>query len=85
MGVSHNMIPLDNQDPYVHDYWNSLAAVDKGDYAFRSAQKPVEEKLFSSVASRNRIERLFLVKGIEILSRVGELKVAQIRPFVNGK
>ncbi|TDQ79762.1 phosphoribosyltransferase-like protein [Sphingobacterium yanglingense] len=77
----NNMIPLDHQDSYVHDYWNSLTATDKVEYAFRSPQKPVEEELFSSAASRNRIETLFLVKGIEILSRVGELKVGQIRPL----
>lgn len=77
----NNMIPLDDQNPYVHDYWNSLAAADKAEYAFRSLQKPVEEKLFSSPPSRNRLETLFLVKGIEILSRVGELRVEQIRPL----
>ncbi|WP_156305777.1 phosphoribosyltransferase-like protein [Sphingobacterium endophyticum] len=77
----NNMIPIDNQDPYIHNYLNNLAAVDKPEYAFRPPQKPVEEKLFSSLASRNRIETLFLVKGIEILSRVGELKVSQIRPL----
>jgi len=77
----NNIIPLDHQDPYIHDYWNSLTTVDKAEYAFRSLQKPVEEKLFSSSASRNRLETLFLVKGIEILSRVGELRVKEIRPL----
>lgn len=77
----NNMIPLDHQDPYVYDYWNSLATASKAEYAFRPFQKPMDEILFSSEASRNRIETLFLVKGIEILSRVGELKVEQIRPL----
>lgn len=77
----NNMIPLDHQDPDIHDYWNSLTATDKVDYAFRSSHIPAEEKLFSSATSRNRLETLFLVKGIEILSRVGELKVGQIRPL----
>lgn len=77
----NNMVPLDHQDPYVHKYWNSLASLDKADHAFRPANKPNIEELFSSAISRNRLETLFLGKGIEILSRVGELRVAQIRPL----
>jgi len=77
----NNMVPLDRHDPYVHEYWNSLVAIDKANHAFRPTHSPTEEKLFSSPASRNRLETLFLVKGIEILSRVGELKVKQIRPL----
>lgn len=77
----NNMIPLDHQDPYIHEYWNSLTAIDKANHAFRPTHKPAEEKLFSSSASRNRLETLFLVKGIEILSQVGELKVQQMRPL----
>src|SRR5690606_13042011 len=65
----------------VNNYLNSIDASANADRAYRPTHKPAEEKLFSSPASRNRLETLFLVKGIEILSRVGELKVQQIRPL----
>lgn len=77
----NNMVPIDNQDPVIHEYLNSLNAVNKSEYAFRLSTQPHEENLFSSSVARNRLEILFLTKGIEILSRVGELKVGQIRPL----
>lgn len=77
----NNMIPVDNQDPVIHEYLNSLKAVSKLEHAFRLSTQPHEENLFSSSVARNRLETLFLTKGIEILSRVGELRVEQIRPL----
>ncbi|WP_146191043.1 phosphoribosyltransferase-like protein [Sphingobacterium athyrii] len=77
----NNMIPVDNQDPVIHEYLNSLKAVSKSEHAFRLSTQPHEENLFSSTVARNRLEILFLTKGIEILSRVGELRVEQIRPL----
>lgn len=78
----NHMIPVDNQPTEVNQYLTSLEyAVNNEDRAFRKATQPVEEKLFSSSASRTRIENIFLKKGIEILSRVQNLRVQQLRPL----
>lgn len=77
----NHMLPIKDNNPMVSNYLNSLEAVANADRAYRQATQPSNEKLFSSAISRNRLETLFLVKGIEMLSQVGELKVKQIRPL----
>lgn len=76
------MLPIDNQLPEVANYLNSLEeANSNADRAFRKLNQPVEDKLFSSAEKRNRLETIFLQKGIEILNRVQNLNVKSIRPL----
>lgn len=77
----NHMLPINDNTPVINQYLNSIDATSNSDRAFRPVNMPSVEKLFSTPASRNRLETLFLVKGIEILSRVGELRVKQIRPL----
>lgn len=77
----NHMLPVKDNSPIINNYLNSLDAIANADRAYRQANQPSNEKLFSSAISRNRLETLFLIKGIEMLSQVGELKVKQIRPL----
>lgn len=77
----NHMLPINENNQIINEYLNSIDAIANTDRAFRPITQPHVDKLFSSPASRNRLETLFLVKGIEILSRVEELKVKQIRPL----
>ena len=76
------MLPLDNQLAEVGNYLSTLEGANtNADRAFRKSNQPIEEKLFSSSEARNRIEDIFLKKGIEILGRVQNLNVKAIRPL----
>jgi hypothetical protein len=76
------MLPVDNQFPEVVNYLATLEEANaNADRAFRKANQPIEEKLFSSPENRIRIENIFLKKGIEILGRVQNLTVKSIRPL----
>ncbi|MBD1365141.1 hypothetical protein IDJ77_15095 [Mucilaginibacter sp. ZT4R22] len=76
------MLPVDSQLAEVGNYLATLEeATANADRAFRKANQPVEEKLFSSPENRTRIENIFLKKGIEILGRVQNLTVKSIRPL----
>lgn len=78
----NHMLPVDNQLPEVQRYLASLDfATNNEDRAYRKPIQPATEVLFSSPASRIRLENIFLKKGVEILSRVQNLRVQQLRPL----
>ena len=79
----NNMVPIDHQLPEAGEYLNSLEDANfNADRAYRKPAQPGKyEKLFSSPESRDRLETIFLKKGIEILNRVQNLSVKQIRPL----
>ena len=75
-------LPIDHQLPEVGIYLNTLdEANTNADRAFRKAHEPAADKLFSSAMNRDRLETIFLKKGIEILGRVHNLTVKSIRPL----
>jgi hypothetical protein len=76
------MLPIDNQLAEVGNYLSTLEDANANvDRAFRKANQPAVEKLFSSPENRIRLENIFLQKGIEILGRVQNLSVRSIRPL----
>lgn len=76
------MLPVDNQLAEVGRYLNTIEGANtNADRAFRKSNQPNAEKLFSSPENRNRLEGIFLKKGIEILERVQNLTVKSIRPL----
>lgn len=52
------------------DYFENLDAEDHEDRAFRGENQPRTESFFSSAENRNRLEAIFIEKGVEILERV---------------
>jgi len=78
----NHLLPIDNQTPEIQQYLASLDfATAHEDRAYRKTTQPTAEILFSSQTSRIRLENIFLKKGIEILSRVQNLRVQQLRPL----
>lgn len=73
--------PCEEQPNEVKLYLNSLDAVYYEDRAFRKKTVPKQETLFSSPENRIRVENIFLMKGIEILNRVENLKAKGMRPL----
>lgn len=78
----NHMLPVEDQPTEIQQYLASLDFANANeDRAYRKATQPVTEILFSSPASRIRLENIFLKKGVEILSRVQNLRVQQLRPL----
>jgi hypothetical protein len=77
------MIPVEEGQPKeVLAYLNSLEeATSNADRAFRKPTQPSKEELFSSPENRERIENIFLKKGVELLKGVKKLNVKQLRPL----
>lgn len=68
-------------DETIRNYLSTLDATANEDRAFRKNIIPRDENFFSSNANRIRLERIFLLKGIEILNSVHNLQVQNIRPL----
>jgi len=68
--------PVNDNDPYVNDYINSLHedAVRHDAFTYRNPQYPAEEKFYSSPENRKRFEKILLTKGIKILSQANHLE-----------
>jgi hypothetical protein len=74
--------PCDEQPNEVKLYLNSLEyAIYYEDRAFRKKTFPKQETLFSSPENRIRLENIFLMKGLEILKHVENLKAKGMRPL----
>lgn len=79
--------PIGGQPQEVMDFLKKLPEgreydMTKMDLAFRKANKPIRETLFSSEKNRIRFENILLLKGIEILNGVVDLNENQ-RPLGN--
>lgn len=72
--------PVQNQDTFVTDYFNTLSASNHGDQAFRKTGTPVVETLFSTPGNRIRFENIILKKGIQLLQNTETLQ-ANHRPL----
>lgn len=79
----NNVLPVDHQLPEAGTYLNTLTeANSNADRAYRKPTQPGNyEKLFTSAVNRDRLETIFLQKGIEILNRVQTINVKQLRPL----
>lgn len=62
--------PIDDNSPLVNDYLNSLKADNTSIPAFRDKSQPSKETFFSSPDNRIKMEKIFLEKGIELLSKI---------------
>lgn len=62
------------------DYLENLEVEGQPDRAFRPINTPEVENLFSSASNRNKLERIFVEKGLDILEAVEDLNINQ-RPL----
>lgn len=69
------------QSAEVLHYLTDLAAQKYEDYAFREANKPIEEKFFSSAENRVRYENILLKKGLYIIDQIKGPVNPSIRPL----
>ena len=75
------LMPLKSELPQrALDYLENLSVDGQPDRAFRPVNTPEVDKLFSSASNRNKLERIFVEKGLDILDLVGELSLNQ-RPL----
>lgn len=76
------LLPLRDCSNEAHGYLESIQthANKNFDKAFRLTGKPTNETFFSSPENRNRFEKIFLEKGLEILGRVSQISPAH-RPL----
>ena len=84
-GVQHlNAVAIpvkETLSPEAIKYWEELKADRHADYAFRTENRPFEEKYFSSAENRIRFERILVDKGLYIINQIqGEVK-ANVRPL----
>lgn len=69
------MMPLEtNMSDMAIDYLKGLKADQRLERTYRPNNKPSVETFYSSMDARLRLERIFVDKGVEILSHVNSLK-----------
>lgn len=76
--------PIKKNIQAVDDYFEGIDTGEYekyGEYAFRKVGKPKDELFFSNSENRIRYENILLLKGIEILSKVKNLKNNSMRPL----
>lgn len=84
-GIQHlNAVAIpvkETLSPVAIEYWEKLSADRHADYAFRSENRPVEEKYYTSAENRIRFERILVDKGLYIINQIqGDVK-GNVRPL----
>lgn len=76
--------PQNYNQPVIDNYFQSIDTGERSkyeQYAFRKPSTPKKEAFFSTPENRSKYEKIILLKGIEILSKVQNLKVKNLRPL----
>lgn len=77
--------PINQNIQIVNEYFENIDTGLYGakyeNYAFRKTNKPKNELFFSNSNNRIRYENILLLKGIDILSKVKNLKSNNLRPL----
>ncbi len=73
--------PIDSNNDKAKQYLNNLDAEKNENFAFRNPDYPQQENFFSSIDNRNRYEEIILDKGLDIMSRIANLRARGLRPL----